>query len=116
MCIRDSINAEYMGFANCNMPEYFEKPDKKFYEEHISKLGVKLDQFKVLSSEVASLKLSEQQSSQMTIHFLSLIHISEPTRPLYISYAVFCLKKKKKLQNPTTFLANINIINYNRKE
>ena len=26
--------------------------------------------------------------------FLSLIHISEPTRPLYISYAVFCLKKK----------------------
>ena len=26
--------------------------------------------------------------------YLSLIHISEPTRPLYISYAVFCLKKK----------------------
>eukprot|EP00831_Metopus_contortus_P028371 TRINITY_DN23595_c0_g1_i1.p2 TRINITY_DN23595_c0_g1~~TRINITY_DN23595_c0_g1_i1.p2 ORF type:complete len:215 (-),score=51.70 TRINITY_DN23595_c0_g1_i1:9-653(-) len=32
---------------------------------------------------------------------LSLIHISEPTRPLYISYAVFCLKKKKKKQNTT---------------
>eukprot|EP00831_Metopus_contortus_P077865 TRINITY_DN7411_c0_g1_i2.p1 TRINITY_DN7411_c0_g1~~TRINITY_DN7411_c0_g1_i2.p1 ORF type:complete len:114 (-),score=38.26 TRINITY_DN7411_c0_g1_i2:91-432(-) len=29
-------------------------------------------------------------------YILSLIHISEPTRPLYISYAVFCLKKKKK--------------------
>ena len=28
-----------------------------------------------------------------TIQYLSLIHISEPTRPLYISYAVFCLKK-----------------------
>jgi len=27
-------------------------------------------------------------------YLLSLIHISEPTRPLYISYAVFCLKKK----------------------
>ena len=27
---------------------------------------------------------------------LSLIHISEPTRPLYISYAVFCLKKNFK--------------------
>ena len=27
---------------------------------------------------------------------LSLIHISEPTRPERISYAVFCLKKKKK--------------------
>ena len=25
---------------------------------------------------------------------LSLIHISEPTRPISISYAVFCLKKK----------------------
>eukprot|EP00831_Metopus_contortus_P033334 TRINITY_DN2673_c0_g1_i12.p2 TRINITY_DN2673_c0_g1~~TRINITY_DN2673_c0_g1_i12.p2 ORF type:complete len:126 (+),score=25.68 TRINITY_DN2673_c0_g1_i12:165-542(+) len=30
---------------------------------------------------------------------LSLIHISEPTRPLYISYAVFCLKKKKKYRS-----------------
>src|SRR5674536_178615 len=29
-------------------------------------------------------------------HYLSLIHISEPTRLLSISYAVFCLKKKKK--------------------
>src|SRR5660398_311346 len=27
--------------------------------------------------------------------FLSLIHISEPTRLRRISYAVFCLKKKK---------------------
>eukprot|EP00658_Telonema_sp_P-2_P081677 TRINITY_DN844_c0_g1_i4.p2 TRINITY_DN844_c0_g1~~TRINITY_DN844_c0_g1_i4.p2 ORF type:complete len:182 (-),score=53.76 TRINITY_DN844_c0_g1_i4:30-575(-) len=30
---------------------------------------------------------------------LSLIHISEPTRLLSISYAVFCLKKKKKKKN-----------------
>src|SRR5680860_1713128 len=29
------------------------------------------------------------------IHDLSLIHISEPTRRTPISYAVFCLKKKK---------------------
>ena len=29
------------------------------------------------------------------VAFLSLIHISEPTRPERISYAVFCLKKKK---------------------
>eukprot|EP00831_Metopus_contortus_P027048 TRINITY_DN22849_c0_g1_i2.p1 TRINITY_DN22849_c0_g1~~TRINITY_DN22849_c0_g1_i2.p1 ORF type:complete len:173 (-),score=17.81 TRINITY_DN22849_c0_g1_i2:22-540(-) len=36
-------------------------------------------------------------NQQYTIpQYLSLIHISEPTRPLYISYAVFCLKKKKK--------------------
>ena len=26
---------------------------------------------------------------------LSLIHISEPTRPLYIAYAVFCWKKHR---------------------
>ncbi len=30
---------------------------------------------------------------------LSLIHISEPTRQEAISYAVFCLKKKKKLDS-----------------
>src|SRR5665648_1099971 len=30
------------------------------------------------------------------IKYLSLIHISEPTRLGMISYAVFCLKKKKK--------------------
>src|SRR5665213_2115874 len=30
-------------------------------------------------------------------HYLSLIHISEPTRQAEISYAVFCLKKKKKI-------------------
>src|SRR5674536_295505 len=32
----------------------------------------------------------------LTRFSLSLIHISEPTRLLSISYAVFCLKKKKK--------------------
>ena len=37
---------------------------------------------------------AESYSSAEVLH-LSLIHISEPTRPLYISYAVFCLKKKK---------------------
>src|SRR5678816_2785170 len=30
------------------------------------------------------------------VYVLSLIHIYEPTRLLSISYAVFCLKKKKK--------------------
>ena len=31
-----------------------------------------------------------------SLYKLSLIHISEPTRHAQISYAVFCLKKKKK--------------------
>ena len=34
-----------------------------------------------------------------TIQILSLIHISEPTRRTPISYAVFCLKKKKQEEN-----------------
>ena len=33
---------------------------------------------------------------------LSLIHISEPTRRTPISYAVFCLKKKKKTRIPSS--------------
>ena len=33
------------------------------------------------------------------VYALSLIHISEPTRQAEISYAVFCLKKKKKKNN-----------------
>src|SRR5664279_5799013 len=37
---------------------------------------------------------------------LSLIHISEPTRRTPISYAVFCLKKKKK-KNKMTYRQNI---------
>ena len=36
-----------------------------------------------------------------TLKDLSLIHISEPTRLGMISYAVFCLKKKKKRQPRT---------------
>eukprot|EP00658_Telonema_sp_P-2_P084450 TRINITY_DN9374_c0_g2_i4.p1 TRINITY_DN9374_c0_g2~~TRINITY_DN9374_c0_g2_i4.p1 ORF type:complete len:1106 (-),score=213.94 TRINITY_DN9374_c0_g2_i4:112-3429(-) len=40
--------------------------------------------------------LSLLESDDTHTHYLSLIHISEPTRLLSISYAVFCLKKKKK--------------------
>ena len=32
--------------------------------------------------------------NELSDYYLSLIHISEPTRLLSISYAVFCLKKK----------------------
>src|SRR5665648_1207431 len=37
-----------------------------------------------------------KQSFQWIFEYLSLIHISEPTRLGMISYAVFCLKKKNK--------------------
>src|SRR5450756_2804732 len=35
---------------------------------------------------------------EIKLQVLSLIHISEPTRLGMISYAVFCLKKKKKIR------------------
>src|SRR5450756_584819 len=38
---------------------------------------------------------AEQRDYTLTVQNLSLIHISEPTRLGMISYAVFCLKKKK---------------------
>eukprot|EP00658_Telonema_sp_P-2_P082922 TRINITY_DN8854_c0_g1_i1.p1 TRINITY_DN8854_c0_g1~~TRINITY_DN8854_c0_g1_i1.p1 ORF type:complete len:123 (+),score=30.16 TRINITY_DN8854_c0_g1_i1:753-1121(+) len=44
---------------------------------------------------------------------LSLIHISEPTRLLSISYAVFCLKKKKKNTLTNTFDTTLTPILYN---
>eukprot|EP00831_Metopus_contortus_P041645 TRINITY_DN32722_c0_g1_i1.p1 TRINITY_DN32722_c0_g1~~TRINITY_DN32722_c0_g1_i1.p1 ORF type:complete len:122 (-),score=30.20 TRINITY_DN32722_c0_g1_i1:55-420(-) len=50
-------------------------------------------------------EISENTVKSEHLIDLSLIHISEPTRPLYISYAVFCLKKKKNTtienKNPT---------------
>ena len=48
-------------------------------------------------------RLSEEIGKPVTVIesteelVLSLIHISEPTRLLSISYAVFCLKKKKPI-------------------
>src|SRR5450756_302528 len=40
--------------------------------------------------------LVEADQKLCSVYGLSLIHISEPTRLGMISYAVFCLKKKKK--------------------
>src|SRR5678815_3469585 len=40
-------------------------------------------------------RYEEVNEEMKMVPYLSLIHISEPTRLLSISYAVFCLKKKK---------------------
>ena len=40
--------------------------------------------------------MSDRADERTAQYYLSLIHISEPTRQAEISYAVFCLKKKKK--------------------
>src|SRR5674476_475163 len=49
--------------------------------------------FPVVPSSVASVLVASYLLQSP--HDLSLIHISEPTRQAEISYAVFCLKKKK---------------------
>ena len=43
------------------------------------------------------IELTEKEHENVKEGDLSLIHISEPTRRVVISYAVFCLKKKTKL-------------------
>ena len=45
-------------------------------------------------SEAMGMDVSFNSATRTVQLTLSLIHISEPTRPLYISYAVFCFKKK----------------------
>ena len=50
----------------------------------------------VLNVTPSAPKPAQEVSAQSE---LSLIHISEPTRPERISYAVFCLKKKKDFQD-----------------
>ena len=45
-------------------------------------------------SDKLSLNTARRKPTVNACERLSLIHISEPTRPEPISYAVFCLKKK----------------------
>ena len=55
---------------------------------------VKNEEVAIKPKELLVLKCLIQHKNQVLS--LSLIHISEPTRLGMISYAVFCLKKKKK--------------------
>ena len=57
-------------------------------------IGALLGKYK--KAEVALPGGCDIGSRPIDLHILSLIHISEPTRRTPISYAVFCLKKKKK--------------------
>eukprot|EP00658_Telonema_sp_P-2_P051849 TRINITY_DN3995_c0_g1_i2.p1 TRINITY_DN3995_c0_g1~~TRINITY_DN3995_c0_g1_i2.p1 ORF type:complete len:588 (-),score=191.64 TRINITY_DN3995_c0_g1_i2:23-1786(-) len=53
-------------------------------------------QSRVILKKARGAKVQQAMFHPTKAYFLSLIHISEPTRLLSISYAVFCLKKKKK--------------------
>src|SRR5678816_4038340 len=52
-----------------------------------------------MSNNEIARHLGKREGAIRALQMLSLIHISEPTRLLSISYAVFCLKKKKKKTN-----------------
>ena len=53
------------------------------------------DDFAIFSELYYEMFGGEEEIPYTTSSTLSLIHISEPTRQEAISYAVFCLKKKK---------------------
>ena len=84
----------------CSVPAPV-KPCKKLYcsDESYAVPRSTLYRWKSNKSR-KSLTFGEVRGTVLTSKFLeletmlSLIHISEPTRPLYISYAVFCLKKR----------------------
>ena len=61
----------------------------------MGKLGLPVPPGFTISTEVCELFYKNKKKLNTQI-ILSLIHISEPTRHLRISYAVFCLKKKTK--------------------
>src|SRR5678810_299223 len=48
---------------------------------------------------MAHIDAGKTTTTERILYYLSLIHISEPTRQAEISYAVFCLKKKKNEKN-----------------
>ena len=68
---------------NSKLPKVLHKLNEKTMLEHV------LDQSKLLKPKKVFILINKQMT------FLSLIHISEPTRLGMISYAVFCLKKKR---------------------
>eukprot|EP00658_Telonema_sp_P-2_P085772 TRINITY_DN9850_c0_g1_i3.p1 TRINITY_DN9850_c0_g1~~TRINITY_DN9850_c0_g1_i3.p1 ORF type:complete len:234 (+),score=24.61 TRINITY_DN9850_c0_g1_i3:132-833(+) len=71
------------------------KEAKRRLKHAVTRLG-KLDKQLSLGDEDQKWKIRGRVVRVRTVAFrLSLIHISEPTRLLSISYAVFCLKKKK---------------------
>ena len=84
-------NKEKGGDTMANTSAVYARIDtnlKENAESILSQLGI--------SPSSAIQMLYSQIVLKKGMPFLSLIHISEPTRRTPISYAVFCLKKKKE--------------------
>src|SRR5665647_3758992 len=69
---------------------------QSFPEFGPERMGAPVTAFTRISTEPIRLHCAIYDPDVVIVLDLSLIHISEPTRRTPISYAVFCLKKKKK--------------------
>ena len=85
-----------------------------FAEEDYDSVFITLDKMDKIGVEGVASELAQDGYPQENIdkyldlfklleQTLSLIHISEPTRQAEISYAVFCLKKKKGMNSYAVF-------------
>eukprot|EP00825_Cyclidium_porcatum_P041657 TRINITY_DN5514_c0_g1_i1.p2 TRINITY_DN5514_c0_g1~~TRINITY_DN5514_c0_g1_i1.p2 ORF type:complete len:196 (+),score=35.34 TRINITY_DN5514_c0_g1_i1:172-759(+) len=89
----------YMG-SSYNIDQFYQlfhynnQSEKSEYESKIKAYSYKTPNDLVMI--LYCLLQNQKQFNLVIIDNLSLIHISEPTRLGMISYAVFCLKKKKK--------------------
>src|SRR5665213_2788684 len=88
---------EYLNNLNISDVEALigELPDQgpRFIE--ILSVNRAVNVFRILDFPVQERMLKKLSGAKVAQLILSLIHISEPTRQAEISYAVFCLKKKK---------------------
>src|SRR5450756_3001160 len=78
---------------------YIEKGWVEVDGEIVSELGSKVYLTQQVKLRTAAQNTQQQRVTILLnkpVGYVSLIHISEPTRLGMISYAVFCLKKKKK--------------------
>ena len=81
MCIRDRFLTHQTG--NYPVTCFVSKPSR-----------ITLVELSIINTSYQKLPFGYTQR-HVNVTGLSLIHISEPTRPERISYAVFCLKKKR---------------------
>ena len=92
---KKSYDYEITGLAaervETHMKRFLEEGEKSLYQEG-EDAGKQLT--KEMESFVSDYNMMIRKIGDLSD--LSLIHISEPTRQAEISYAVFCLKKKKK--------------------
>ncbi|CZR99240.1 Choline-binding protein precursor [Clostridioides difficile] len=83
-----------LGFANTYAFMVTKETAKKYHLEKVSDLEKYKDELRLGMDTQWMNRAGDGYPA--FVKDLSLIHISEPTRLGMISYAVFCLKKKKK--------------------